>query len=99
MTTKDWAKELRDRQDAQRRRLSDNHRAIEVLQGATWNDLREELSAGIEGYGSPPSGRFEKSPADHEWRMGLVEDTPNRNTTLREVKVVHKREEQKIAIS
>jgi hypothetical protein len=64
-----------------------------------WDDLRKELNSGIDGYGVPSAGQFERSLANHTWLTKLVANTPDRNTTLRAIKAVHKSADRTIEFS
>jgi hypothetical protein len=99
MSTEEWAKDLRQRQDAERRQSAQDLTVIKDLQESVWQAVRQELNAGIEGYGLPRYGRYERIPAGQTWWIKIVTDTPNRNTPLRELKAMHKSLEREIVFS
>lgn len=100
MTTRDWARQLREQQDESLRREGEKEAAIRNGQDALWDEIRQELATGIEGYGKPRHGRFE-GPArpNHVWFVKLIHDTPNHNTYVSGMKVVHETATREIRIS
>ena len=89
MTTREWARQFRQKQDAEWESSGANSRAIQSQRDSVWQELVQELVSGLEGYGDPRFGHYKTAPGNHVWWVKLLVDTPNKDMEKREVKLVN----------